>query len=143
MSEELKQFLPLFILFVFAAGFAVSAVFIPRLIGKKRTYQRSKDMPYECGMLPEASPHMQFSVKFYLVAMLFILFDLEIIFILGWATVFGDLSKPLGLGGIGAIAFWGMVIFVGMLELGHFYIYKQGALDWAPKHKKHKVASHV
>jgi len=102
-------------------------VFLPPLLGKKRVLQSMKDTPYECGM-PATVEHGRFSIKFYLVAMLFILFDIEVVFMLGYASVFSDLKSPLILGQL--------VLFIALLETGHLYIIKRGALRWAPSHKK-------
>ena len=77
-----------------AAGFAAVSISLPTLLGKKRTHDPVKDSPYECGMPPLTEAHTRFSVKFYLIAMLFILFDIEVVFFLGWAAVFRDLIKP-------------------------------------------------
>ncbi len=112
--------------------FAAGNILLPSLIGKKRTYGAVKDTPYECGMPPAGSGHVRFSVKFYLVAMLFILFDLEVVFVVSWATVFKDLVQPVEFGGVGSVAFFAMLLFIVVLEIGHFYIWKQGALTWAP-----------
>jgi NADH-quinone oxidoreductase subunit A len=68
--------------------------------------------------------------------MLFILFDIEVVFVVGWATVFRDLVKPVTAGGVGPIIFFAMVIFIVVLEIGHFYVWKQGALNWSPHVKK-------
>ena len=132
VSYELHQFIPVGLLLIMAILFAAGNIMIPSLIGKKRTYGSVKDTPYECGMPPAGDGHVRFSVKFYLVAMLFILFDIEVVFILSWATVFRDLVKPVEAGGVGPVAFVAMFLFIVVLEIGHFYIWKQGALTWAP-----------
>jgi NADH-quinone oxidoreductase subunit A len=106
------------------------------LLGKKRTHSPVKDTPYECGMPPMTEAHTRFSVKFYLIAMLFILFDIEVVFFLGWAAVFRDLSKPVADGGIGLKMLLGALVFLAILEVGHIYAWKKGALDWAPKRSK-------
>jgi NADH-quinone oxidoreductase subunit A len=133
MSYELQQFVPVGILFIMAAVFALANIALPSLIGKKRTFGAIKDTPYECGVPPAGDTHSRFSVKFYLVAMLFILFDLEVVFVVGWATVYRDLIRPVSAGGVGPVAFFAMLLFVGVLEVGHFYVWKQGALTWAPR----------
>jgi NADH-quinone oxidoreductase subunit A len=132
MSYELAQFAPIAILLALAAAFGGVNLVLPSLIGKRRVVTRVKDTPYECGMPPLEGPTAGVSVKFYLVAMLFILFDLEVVFIVTWATVFRDLVKPEDLGGLGPTALWAMVVFIFILEVGHFYAWKQGALTWAP-----------
>jgi len=91
------------------------------LLGK-RVRNRVKDMPYECGITPTGSARERFSVKFYLVAMLFILFDIEAIFLYPWAVVFRELKL---------FAFVEMLLFLVLILAGFFYIWKKGALDWA------------
>jgi NADH-quinone oxidoreductase subunit A len=132
MSYELAQFAPIAVLLAMAAAFGGVNLILPSLIGKLRVVTPVKDTPYECGMPPLEGPTAGISVKFYLVAMLFILFDLEVVFIVSWATVFQDIVKPEAFGGIGPTALWAMVAFIFVLEVGHFYAWKQGALTWAP-----------
>ena len=91
------------------------------LLGK-RVRNRVKDMPYESGIVPTGDARQRFSVKFYLVAMLFILFDIEAIFLYPWAVVYRELGMP---------GFVEMLVFVGLILSGFFYIWKKGALDWA------------
>jgi NADH-quinone oxidoreductase subunit A len=132
MSLEFRQFLPLGLLLLAALGFVVVFAFLPSLVGKRRTSGSLKDTPYECGLPPAGPERTRFSVRFYLVAMLFILFDIEVVFLLGWATAFRDLSRPVEQGGIGAAMLWGAVLFLAILEIGHFYLWRQGVMDWAP-----------
>ena len=122
-----------------AAGFAAVSISLPTLLGKKRTHDPVKDSPYECGMPPLTEAHTRFSVKFYLIAMLFILFDIEVVFFLGWDAVFRDLIKPVSEGGIGLEMLFGALAFLAILEVGHIYAWKKGALDWAPGKEKTKV----
>jgi len=133
MSDEFQQFLPIFMLIAIAIAFAAFAIFGPMLIGKRRTWQRVKDTAYECGIPAEKTQRMRFGVKFYLVAMIFILFDLEVVFVVGWASVFKDLVRETG-----PSVLWGMLLFLVILEIGHLYIWRQGALDWAPKRSLNK-----
>src|SRR6202453_144242 len=121
------DYLPILIQAVVAVGFAASALIVSVLLGKAGKRNATKDSAYECGMLPEGGAQPRFSVKFYLVAMLFILFDIEIVFMYPWAVVYRDfLAKPQG----GGIIFWSMLCFVGILTVGYFYALKKGALDW-------------
>ena len=83
-------------------------------------------MPYECGMDPVGSAHQRFSVKFYLVAMLFILFDIEAIFLLPWAVVFRDLVTRLSR----PFVFFEMIIFLTVLFVGYVYVWKKGLFEW-------------
>src|SRR5882724_72974 len=94
MSFNLVDYLPILLMFVVAAGFAVTFIGLSQLVGqRKRT--RTKLMPYECGKDPVGSARERFSVKFYLIAMIFILFDIEVIFLVPWAVVFKTLSGPV------------------------------------------------
>lgn len=116
---------------VAATGFAVAAIVIPILLGPRRTHGEVKDTPYECGM-PAIGERARFSVKFHVVAMLFILFDVEVVFLVGWAVRYHDLVKPVSQGGIGWPMLIAAVIFLLILEVGHLYAWKKGALNWAP-----------
>jgi NADH-quinone oxidoreductase subunit A len=88
----------------------------------KRVRNKVKDMPYECGVVPVGDARQRFSVKFYLVAMLFILFDIEAIFLYPWAVVYRELKM---------FAFVEMLLFIVLILAGFFYIWKKGALDWS------------
>src|SRR3954468_17584914 len=87
MSFRLIDYLPILLVFVVAAWFAITNIFISQFIGQRKA-TRTKTMPYECGKDPVGSARERFSVKFYLVAMIFILFDIELIFLIPWAVVF-------------------------------------------------------
>ncbi|HXG33057.1 MAG TPA: NADH-quinone oxidoreductase subunit A [Bryobacteraceae bacterium] len=91
------------------------------LLGQ-RVRNRVKDMPYECGIPPVGSARERFSVKFYLVAMVFILFDIEAVFLYPWAVVYRELRL---------FAFAEMALFLALILCGYFYIWKKGALDWS------------
>ena len=92
MPFRLYDYLPILLMFIVAAGFAVVNIFISQLVGqRKRT--RTKMMPYECGKDPVGTARERFSVKFYLIAMIFILFDIEVIFLVPWAVVFKTLGR--------------------------------------------------
>lgn len=133
MSEQLQEYVPVAILILAALGFAVGNLILPTLIGKKRTHDPVKDSAYECGLPAMQEGQPRFSVKFYLIAMLFILFDIEVVFMLGWGAVFRDLYREIG----GKI-FAGAALFLLILEAGHIYLWKKGALDWAPKKDRHE-----
>lgn len=133
MNGELQQFAPIGLLVIVAVAFVSAIVFLPSLLAKKRSFGRLKDTPYECGLPADAQTHTRFSVKFYLVAMLFILFDIEVVFMVGWATVFRDMIKSPAEGGIGWLMLGSALLFIAILEVGHFYIWKKGALNWAPR----------
>ena len=120
----LRDYIPVLLQLVVAVGFAVSAIVVSIILGKTGRRTRVKDTPYECGMVPEGEAIPRFSVKFYLVAMLFILFDLEIVFMYPWAVVYKEMivqSKTI---------FWSMLSFVSILMVGYAYALKKGALDW-------------
>ena len=128
MSDQLQQYVPVALLMLVALGFAGTNLILPTLIGKKRTHSPVKDSAYECGLPAMQTGQPRFSVKFYLIAMLFIIFDIEVVFMLGWGAVFRDLFKEMG---------WNIIIgaalFLAILEVGHIYLWKKGALDWAPR----------
>ena len=117
---SLEQYLPV-ILFILV-GLAVGV--IPQVIGYVLGPNRpdaAKNSPYECGFEAFEDARMKFDVRYYLVAILFILFDLEIAFLFPWAVALKDL---------GATAFWAVVVFLGILVVGFVYEWKKGALDW-------------
>jgi NADH-quinone oxidoreductase subunit A len=127
MPFELSQYLPVLLMFVVAAGFAITSITLSQFVGqRKRT--RTKLMPYECGKDPVGSARERFSVKFYLIAMLFILFDIEVIFLVPWAVVFKRLSSPEY--GLRNVVYFEMIVFIALLAAGLIYVIKKGALDW-------------
>jgi NADH-quinone oxidoreductase subunit A len=120
----LREYIPVLLQLVVAVGFAVSAIIVSIILGKTGKRTRTKDTPYECGMVPQGEAGPRFSVKFYLVAMLFILFDLEIVFMYPWAVVYKEVivqSKTI---------LWSMLSFISILMVGYAYALKKGALDW-------------
>jgi NADH-quinone oxidoreductase subunit A len=121
----MKEYLPIFLVFIFALGFTVTAVVLSRLVGR-RNETRAKLMPYECGMDPIGQAQQRFSVKFYLVAMLFILFDIEAVFLIPWAVVFKPLSERLSR----PFVVGEMLIFIIVLLVGYIYVWKKGLFDW-------------
>lgn len=116
---------------VAAIMFAVAALSLPVLLGPRRSHGKVKDTPYECGM-PAIGERARFSVKFHVVAMLFILFDVEVVFLIGWAAMYRDLIRPVEQGGIGWPMLTGALAFLLILEVGHLYAWRKGALNWAP-----------
>jgi len=122
----MKEYIPIIIVFIFVAGFAVTNIVLSHVVGKRKD-TRAKLMPYECGMDPVGSAHQRFSVKFYLIAMLFILFDIEAIFLLPWAVVFKTLSRALS---SRSFVFFEMMIFVAVLLVGYVYVWKKGLFEW-------------
>src|SRR6185437_833168 len=116
-----EQWLPVLMQAVLALVIACALVALSFVIGRK-VKNRVKDMPYECGIAPTGDARERFSVKFYLVAMLFILFDIEAIFLYPWAVVYKDLKM---------FAFIEMLTFVILIMAGFFFVWKKGVLDWA------------
>jgi NADH-quinone oxidoreductase subunit A len=116
----LIDYLPVLIYTVIAVGLVVLIVLMSEFLGKKtHTYQ--KDLPYECGMDPIGDARHRYAVRFYVIAMFFIVFDIEAIFLYPWAVVF----KPLGWFG-----FWEMLVFIAVLTVGLAYVWGKGALEW-------------
>jgi NADH-quinone oxidoreductase subunit A len=116
----LDSYLPIITLIVIALCFSVGVIVFSRLVGENKP-SAVKLAPYECGMPPVGSAHEQFSIKFYIIAMLFIVFDIEVVFMYPWAVMF----KRLGLFG-----FMEMGVFILILLVGYVYVWKKGALEW-------------
>ena len=114
------RYLPL-LLHILAATVVASAIVILSWILGKRRPTRAKLSPYECGMIPVGDARERFSVKFYLVAMLFILFDVEAVFLYPWAVILRDLKM---------FGFWEMMVYIAIVLVGFFYVWKKGVLDW-------------
>lgn len=132
---RLIDFFPILLMFVVAAGFAASQILATQLFGQRKQTP-TKLMPYECGKDPVGSARERFSVKFYLIAMIFILFDIEVIFLVPWAVVF----KKFAAGGFGTLVYVEMMIFVVLLFVGYIYVWKKGAFDWGERARKDAVA---
>src|SRR6184192_1317641 len=137
MPFQLIDYAPVLLMFVVAAGFAVTFITLSQFVGqRKRT--RTKLMPYECGKDPVGSAHERFSVKFYLIAMIFILFDIEVIFLVPWAVVFRKLSLPQY--GMRNLVYFEMLIFIALLAAGLIYVIKKGAFDWTENARREAQA---
>ena len=122
MPENYPQtYFPVLVQIAIAMAVAFGLIAASALLGK-RARSPQKDTPYECGMAPVGSASERFSVKFYLVGMIFILFDIEAVFLYPWAMVFRQLKM---------FAFTEMLIFVALVLVGFFYVWKKGALDWS------------
>ena len=133
MPFRLNDYLPVLLMFVVASGFAGVNIFISQFIGqRKRT--RTKLMPYECGKDPVGTARERFSVKFYLIAMIFILFDIEVIFLVPWAVVFRTLASPTN--GLKNLVYFEMIIFIVLLLAGYVYVIKKGAFDWSDRARR-------
>ena len=113
-------FFPILILFLLATITVLVMMFLPELLARKSRNVR-KLTPYECGIVPESDARERFPIKFYLIAILFIIFDLETVFLYPWAIILKKLKM---------FAFIEMAVFIGILLLGYLYIIKKGALKW-------------
>jgi NADH-quinone oxidoreductase subunit A len=123
--SQFAQYLPVLLLAVVAVGFTAGMLLFSVLLGVKARRNAVKDTAYECGMRPEGAGSARFSVKFYLIAMLFILFDIEVVFLYPWAVVYKEmLAENAGL------IFGSMLSFMGILFVGYFYALKKRAFDW-------------
>jgi NADH-quinone oxidoreductase subunit A len=127
------RYLPFLIHILMASGIAGAIVLLSRFIGQRKP-TRAKLSPYECGMTPVGDSRQRFSVKFYLVAMLFILFDVEAIFIYPWAVILRELKAI----GQGLFALVEMLVYIGIFLVGFFYVWKKGVLDWGETAKGRK-----
>ena len=131
MDSQLTQYLPVLILALVALLFAFGTLALSVLVGKWANKNRlkqvakTKNIPYECGMLPTGDGSTRFSVRFYLVAMLFILFDIEVVFLYPWAVVYREMLKENA-----NLIFGAMVSFLGVLFVGYTYALKKQAFDW-------------
>jgi NADH-quinone oxidoreductase subunit A len=114
---------PVLVQVVLAAVIAGALITLSLALGK-RVKDRVKDQPYECGMTPVGDARERFSVKFYLVAMLFILFDIEAIFLYPWAVIYKTFGNRM-------FAFSEMFLFIVLIVAGFFFIWKKGVLDWS------------
>lgn len=119
----LHDYIPILILAGLAAAFAAGTVLLSLLIGPRKSGEGKLD-PYECGMPPEGDPRERFNVKFFLVAMVFVIFDIEIVFLFLWAVIF----KQLGVFGL-----LEMAVFIGILVLALAYVWKKGVFEWASR----------
>lgn len=120
MSSLLSEYLPILIFLAIAIAIAGAAVGASQIVARQRP-DAEKLSPYECGFDPFDDARRRFDVRFYLVSLLFIIFDLEVAFLFPWAVSLGD---------IGAFGFWSMVIFLGVLTVGFAYEWRKGALEW-------------
>ena len=126
----MAQYLPLLVMLILASLFAGVSIVASKLLGpSKRTL--AKEAPYECGIVPSREPAQRFPVRFYLVAMIFIIFDIEIIFVYPWAVIYRQL---------GAFGLWEMVLFAVAVFVSFVYLIGNGALDWGPVKRIRPVA---
>ena len=119
----LSQYIPILLLFLIAVGFGVGILVLTHLAGPRKP-NPIKLSPYESGVPPQGDARLRFSIKFYLIAMLFILFDIEVVFLYPWAVVFKELLAD----GVSVLT-W-VLVFLGVLELGLLYLWRKGGLEW-------------
>ena len=119
-GNYLDNYGPLLLMFILAGGLAGALIVASTLVGR-HTHSPEKDQPYECGVLPTGDARTPFSVHFYLVALVFILFDIEAIFLYPWALVYGELKL---------FGFVEMLLYIMILLVGYIFLWKKGALDW-------------
>jgi NADH-quinone oxidoreductase subunit A len=124
-----EQYLPLLMILVLATAFAGLSIVASKLLGPKRP-TLAKAAPYECGIVPDREPAERFPVRFYLVAMIFIVFDIEIIFLYPWAVIYRDL---------GVFGLWEMLLFAAAVFVSFVYLISNGALDWGPVKRPHRA----
>lgn len=119
-----ENYLPVLFQVLIACGFAVTTLVLSVVFGRSGRRNSTKDSAYECGMVPIGEGAPRFSVKFYLVAMLFVIFDIEVVFMYPWAVQFRDLAQQ------GPTALVSMAGFAGILAIAYVYALKKGALNW-------------
>ena len=117
----MEGFLPVLIMIGLGVGFAGGSIVLSQFTGPRKPTPE-KSAPYECGMPPVGDARERMSVKFYLVAMIFLLFDIEVAFLYPWAVAARDLGVP---------GFWQLVTFFGLLVTGYVYVWRKGAFDWS------------
>jgi NADH-quinone oxidoreductase subunit A len=121
-TPQWAEYLPVLVMLIFAFSFAALNLGLSFVLGRKAAGNPVKDAAYECGMPPVTDAHQRFSVKFYLVAILFVLFDIEVVFLYPWAVHFKHQS---------AFLFAEMIVFLGILFLGWWYVIRKGAVSWS------------
>ena len=127
---NLSDYLPIVLMFVVAVGFAAGNVLLSQLVGQHKA-TRTKTMPYECGKDPVGTARERFSVKFYLIAMIFILFDIELIFLIPWAVVFRSFAAAGR--DLSTLIYVEMMLFVVLLLVGYVYVIKKGLFEWGER----------
>ena len=129
-TVTLAEYAPILVMTVLAGGFVAVSWLVSRMFSPNRPTPEKLE-PYECGIVPETEPSQRFPVKFYLVAMLFVIFDVEIIFLFAWASIWDSL------GWYGVVA---MLIFTFFVIETLLYVWKRGALDWNVRHRARYLA---
>ena len=124
MGNQLTPYAPLLMQILAVTGIAAGMIILSAILGYRK-FSKAKMQAYECGITPTGNAQHRFSVKFYLVAMIFILFDIEAIFLIPWAVVYKDLLAETGMFG-----FWEMLVYLGIVLVGFAYVWKKGVFDW-------------
>src|SRR5947209_16780637 len=124
-DSQLREYLPVLMLGALAVAFSFGVLVLSVVLGKKGKRTPIKDTAYECGMLPIGEGTARLSVKFYLVAMLFILFDIEVVFLYPWAVIYRQMLKTNA-----SLIFGSMLSFLGILLVGYVYALKKRAFEW-------------
>ena len=124
-NRQLLEYVPVLMLGILAVAFSFGMLGLSVLLGKKGKRLPIKDTAYECGMLPVGEGSTRLSVRFYLVAMLFILFDIEVVFLYPWAVIYKEM-----LANDAALIYGSMISFLGILLVGYLYALKKNAFDW-------------
>lgn len=125
--SQFGQYLAVLLLFVLAVAATGGMIVFSTLLGKRARSSRIKDTAYECGMVPTGPGAARFSVKFYLVAMLFILFDIEVVFLYPWSVIYRDMLQDPAMRNV---ILGAMISFLGILFIGYLYAVKKKAFDW-------------
>jgi len=131
-AQAVNEYWPILAMAGFGVIFAVGSLTVSKLLGEKGRQNRTKNTPYECGMPVQSDARSRFSVKFYLVAMLFILFDVEVVFMYPWAASYG-LDRVPGRDAMGpdtSMLLWEAAVFTAILLIGLVYVLKKGVLEW-------------
>ena len=123
--DQVMEYVPVLMLGVLAVVFSFGMLILSVVVGKVGRRTIAKDTPYECGMHPIGESGTRMSVKFYLVAMLFILFDIEVVFLFPWAVIYKEMLDENA-----NLIFGSMITFLGVLFIGYLYAVKKGAFDW-------------
>ena len=135
--DHLQPYLPILLIFVLGAGFGIVGTVAGRLLGPKR-YNPDKFIPYESGIVPFGDANVRVPIKFYMVALLFLLFDVEAIYLLAWAVIFQGNALDWSSGAYGftqaqfqIFAFFEMAFFIAVLMVGFAYVWRKGGLEWS------------
>jgi NADH-quinone oxidoreductase subunit A len=124
------DYLPVLLMFLFGILFAAGSLGISHLVGERGRKVRAKDTPYECGVPVQTHAHERFSVKFYLLAILFIVFDVEVVFLYPWASAWATPGNTGSGAPTTALLAWELAVFVAILLAGWWYVVKKGVLEW-------------